>query len=35
MASTLDPSPAPKRNQAVLDLYEGMKLAVDTLKRKA
>ena len=34
MASTLDPSPAPKRNQAVLDLYEGMKLAVDTLAKQ-
>ena len=34
MASTLDPSPTPKRNQAVLDLYEGMKLAVDTLSKQ-
>jgi ABC-type branched-subunit amino acid transport system substrate-binding protein len=34
MANTLDPSPTPKRNQAVLDLYEGMKLAVDTLSRQ-
>lgn len=34
MAGTLDPSPTPKRNQAVLDLYEGMKLAVDTLAKQ-
>lgn len=33
MVRTLDPSPAPKRNQSVLDLYEGMKLAVDTLAK--
>ena len=32
MVNTLDPSPAPKRNQSVLDLYEGMKQAVDTLQ---
>ena len=31
LASTLDPSPVKKRNQFVLDLYEGIKLAKDTL----
>lgn len=31
MANTLEPTPSKKRNQIVLDLYEGMKLAVDTL----
>ncbi len=34
MVKTLDPSPTLKRNQSVLDLYEGMKLAVDTLGKK-
>ena len=34
MVNTLDPSPTLKRNQAVLDLYEGMKLAVDTLGKQ-
>ncbi len=34
MVNTLDPSPAPKRNQSILDLYEGMKLAVDTLDKQ-
>lgn len=34
MVNTLDPSPTLKRNQSVLDLYEGMKLAVDTLSKK-
>jgi hypothetical protein len=34
MVNTLDPSPAPKKNQSVLDLYEGMKLAVDTLDKQ-
>lgn len=34
MVNTLDPSPAPKRNQSVLDLYEGMKQAVDTLGKQ-
>lgn len=34
MVNTLDPSPAPKRNQSVLDLYEGMKQAVDTLDKQ-
>ncbi|HEX5168894.1 MAG TPA: hypothetical protein VFW11_06955 [Cyclobacteriaceae bacterium] len=31
MVSTLDPTPGRKRNQLILDLYEGMKLAADTL----
>lgn len=31
LANTLDPSPIKKRNQFVLDLYEGMKMAADTL----
>jgi TolA-binding protein len=34
MVNTLDPSPTPKRNQNVLDLYEGMKQAVDTLGKQ-
>lgn len=34
MANTLEPSPSPKRNQSVLDLYEGMKQAVDTLEKQ-
>jgi hypothetical protein len=34
MLQTLDPSPTKKRNQLVLDLYEGMKLAVDTLAKQ-
>lgn len=34
MVNTLDPSPVPKRNQSVLDLYEGMKQAVDTLDKQ-
>jgi len=33
LASTLDPSPVKKRNQIILELYQGMKLAVDTLAR--
>jgi len=33
LATTLDPSPAKKRNQFVLDLYEGMKLAADSLSK--
>jgi hypothetical protein len=33
MVNTLDPSPTLKRNQSVLDLYEGMSLAVDTLAK--
>lgn len=31
MANTLEPTPSKKRNQIVLDFYEGMRLAVDTL----
>lgn len=31
--ATLDPTPERKKNQAVLDLYQGMKLAVDSLGR--
>jgi tetratricopeptide (TPR) repeat protein len=34
MVSSLEPSPTKKRNQIVLDLYEGMKLAVDTLAKQ-
>jgi len=34
LASTLDPSPSRKRNQFVLDMYEGMKVAVDTLAQQ-
>lgn len=34
MVNTLDPSPSRKRNQIVLDLYEGMKLAADTLEKQ-
>lgn len=34
LASTLDPNPGVKRNQFVLDLYEGMKQAVDTLRHE-
>lgn len=34
MLNTLDPTPARKRNQLILDLYEGMKLAVDTLAKR-
>lgn len=33
LASTLDPTPVKKRNQFVLDLYEGMKMAADTLNK--
>lgn len=33
MANTLDPTPGRKRNQLILDLYEGMKLAADTLNK--
>ena len=31
MLNTIDPSPGKKRNQLILDFYEGMKLAADTL----
>jgi tetratricopeptide (TPR) repeat protein len=34
LVKSLDPSPGRKRNQFVLDLYEGMKLAVDTLAKQ-
>lgn len=34
MLSTLDPTPVPKRNQIILDLYEGMKMAADTLQKQ-
>ena len=34
LASTLDPSPNKKKNQYVLDLYSGMRLAVDSLLRE-
>ncbi|MEJ1239612.1 ABC transporter substrate-binding protein [Chryseolinea sp. T2] len=34
MVNTLEPSTASKRNQNVLDFYEGMKLAVDTLAKQ-
>jgi tetratricopeptide (TPR) repeat protein len=33
VVNTLEPTPSRKRNQFVLDLYEGMKLAVDTLNK--
>ncbi|MEK6783284.1 MAG: hypothetical protein AABY93_16405 [Bacteroidota bacterium] len=32
LVSTLEPTPKKKKSQFTLDLYEGMKLAVDTLK---
>lgn len=35
LVNTLDPTPFKKKNQLVLDLYEGMKLAVDTLARQS
>ena len=34
MLSTLEPTPTKKRNQIILDLYEGMQTAVDTLQSK-
>jgi TolA-binding protein len=34
MVSSLEPSPGKKRNQIVLDFYEGMKIAVDTLAKQ-
>ena len=34
LANTLEPSPVMKRNQYVLDLYIGMKMAADTLSRQ-
>lgn len=33
MTSTLDPSPGVKRNQSTLDLYSGMRFAVDSLAK--
>ncbi len=33
LASTLDPSPVRKRNQLILELYQGMKLASDSLMK--
>jgi tetratricopeptide (TPR) repeat protein len=33
LAATLDPSPVKKRNQFVLELYQGMKFAADTLAK--
>ena len=34
LAMTLDPSPAKKQNQVMLDLYEGMRMANDTLSKQ-
>jgi tetratricopeptide (TPR) repeat protein len=34
MVSTLEPTPGRKRTQIVLDFYEGVKLAVDTLQKQ-
>jgi ABC-type branched-subunit amino acid transport system substrate-binding protein len=34
MVSTLDPTPGKKRNQIILDYYEGVKMAVDTLNKQ-
>lgn len=34
MLPTLDPSPSRKRNQLILDLYEGMRLATDTMRHQ-
>jgi len=34
LLNTLEPTPFKKKNQLVLDLYEGMKLAVDTLLKQ-
>jgi hypothetical protein len=34
-ASTLEPSPEKKRNQPILDLYQGMRLAADSLNKAA
>jgi ABC-type branched-subunit amino acid transport system substrate-binding protein/DNA-binding SARP family transcriptional activator len=34
MVNTLDPTPSRKRNQIVLDFYEGMRLAADTLQKQ-
>jgi hypothetical protein len=34
LSSSLDPSPVKKKNQFVIDLYQGMKLAVDSLSKR-
>ncbi len=34
LASTLDPSPVRKRNQIILELYQGMKMAADSLSQE-
>jgi tetratricopeptide (TPR) repeat protein len=34
LLSTLDPSPNKKKNQFVIDLYQGMMLALDTLEKR-
>lgn len=34
MVGTLEPTPGRKRNQVVLDFYEGMKMAIDTLTKQ-
>ena len=34
LVSTLEPTPKKKKSQFTLDLYEGMKLALDTLKKQ-
>lgn len=34
LAATLEPTPNRKQNQLILDLYEGMRMAVDTLFRQ-
>jgi tetratricopeptide (TPR) repeat protein len=34
MVNTLEPTPGKKRNQIVLDFYEGMELAIDTLSKQ-
>jgi hypothetical protein len=34
MVGTLEPTPGRKRNQLVLDFYEGMKMAADTLSKQ-
>ncbi len=33
LAATLDPSPVKKRNQIILELYQGMKMAIDSLSK--
>lgn len=34
LAATLDPSPVVKRNQFVLDIYDGVKMAADSLRKQ-